>query len=315
MELARLLIPRLTAELHKGQCGKVGVVGGCLEYTGAPYYAAFTALKTGADLAHVFCAENAGTAIKAYSPELIVHPVVPNSLSSQTDQKAALDPIRPWLSRLTSLVVGPGLGRSESMQIVAGEAIQAARDLCLPLVIDGDGLYYVENKLDSVIGNDRCVLSPNKNEFKRLCKAALQAGLHDCNGSPPEDMVCRMSASDLASALGGVIIVRKGAVDTVSNGEFSVDNSCVGSSRRCGGQGDVLAGALATFLSWAHSSLHEATFASQAERQIAACVGSCCLVKGAARAAYVKNGRSTTTVEIIQELPRTFQQNFERNEL
>ena len=39
-------IPTLTSTLYKGQCGRVGVIGGCEEYTGAPYFAAITALRT-----------------------------------------------------------------------------------------------------------------------------------------------------------------------------------------------------------------------------------------------------------------------------
>ena len=45
-------------------------------YLGAPYFAAISALKVGADLVHVFCEKEAGTVIKTYSPELIVHPVL-----------------------------------------------------------------------------------------------------------------------------------------------------------------------------------------------------------------------------------------------
>ena len=39
------LIPILTQTRHKGQNGKIGVIGGSFEYTGAPYYAAITILK------------------------------------------------------------------------------------------------------------------------------------------------------------------------------------------------------------------------------------------------------------------------------
>lgn len=55
-------IPTLLESMHKGQAGKIAVVGGCTEYTGisyfitllsqltnfvgAPYYAAMSALKT-----------------------------------------------------------------------------------------------------------------------------------------------------------------------------------------------------------------------------------------------------------------------------
>eukprot|EP00850_Spirogloea_muscicola_P027073 SM015298S01687 [mRNA] locus=s15298:34:297:- [translate_table: standard] len=72
----RALMPDLGGGAHKGQSGKVAVVGGCREYTGAPFFAAMAALKLGADLSHVFCAAAAAPVIKAYSPELIVHPVL-----------------------------------------------------------------------------------------------------------------------------------------------------------------------------------------------------------------------------------------------
>jgi ATP-dependent NAD(P)H-hydrate dehydratase len=39
-------VPTLDYNLKKGECGRIGVVGGSLEYTGAPYFAAIAALKT-----------------------------------------------------------------------------------------------------------------------------------------------------------------------------------------------------------------------------------------------------------------------------
>lgn len=36
-------------------------------------------VQIGADLSHVFCTEGAATVIKSYSPELIVHPYLPDS--------------------------------------------------------------------------------------------------------------------------------------------------------------------------------------------------------------------------------------------
>ncbi|KAF3825658.1 hypothetical protein GH733_006485 [Mirounga leonina] len=75
LQLVRNIIPPQTSKKHKGQDGRIGVVGGCQEYTGAPYFAAISALK-GADLSHVFCTREAAPVIKSYSPELIVHPVL-----------------------------------------------------------------------------------------------------------------------------------------------------------------------------------------------------------------------------------------------
>src|SRR4051812_19059908 len=73
-ELSDKIIPKLDPFRKKGDNGVVGVIGGSLEYTGAPFYSAVSALKSGADLAHIFCHKEAATAIKSYSPEIIVHP-------------------------------------------------------------------------------------------------------------------------------------------------------------------------------------------------------------------------------------------------
>jgi NAD(P)H-hydrate repair Nnr-like enzyme with NAD(P)H-hydrate dehydratase domain len=73
----KALIPPLAEDSYKGQAGKVGVIGGCREYSGAPFFAAYSALKVGADLSHVFCTAGAAAVIKTYSPELIVHPYIP----------------------------------------------------------------------------------------------------------------------------------------------------------------------------------------------------------------------------------------------
>lgn len=45
IKIARGIIPPLTSSLHKGQLGKIGIIGGSLEYTGAPFYAGISAMR------------------------------------------------------------------------------------------------------------------------------------------------------------------------------------------------------------------------------------------------------------------------------
>ena len=102
---------------YKGENGKVGVIGGCFEYTGAPYYAAISALRSGGDLAHIFCTKSAGIPIKSYSPEIIVHPTlvsssedtIPEPFSSYSESISSNT--ISWYSALHSIIIGPGLGR------------------------------------------------------------------------------------------------------------------------------------------------------------------------------------------------------------
>ena len=91
-------MPKLTTDLYKGQLGRICVFGGCVQYTGAPYFAAISALKAGADLVHVMCEHDAGQVIKSYSPELIVHPIL--------DSEYALEEVDQWLPRFHAVVIG-----------------------------------------------------------------------------------------------------------------------------------------------------------------------------------------------------------------
>ena len=82
------------------------------------------ALQVGADLSHTFCTEGAATVIKSYSPELIVHPYLPDSHDlkinpeTQKDEaaaavKEAVGAMNHWMPRFNCVVIGPGLGRDE----------------------------------------------------------------------------------------------------------------------------------------------------------------------------------------------------------
>jgi ATP-dependent NAD(P)H-hydrate dehydratase len=128
LQKVKTLVPQLNSKLVKGNSGRIGVVGGSLEYTGAPYFSAISALKTGADLCHVICTPEAATVIKTYSPELIVHPLLKS--------REQLSTIEKLLNRIDVLVIGPGLGRDSTILEICSQIIKAARNLNIPLIID-----------------------------------------------------------------------------------------------------------------------------------------------------------------------------------
>ena len=147
------------------------------------------------------------------------------------------------LDRLHVVVLGPGLGRDSLMQDTAANIIAEVRKRQMPLVVDADGLFLVQNRPEIVHGYASAVLTPNVMEFKRLC---------DKMGVDPEkveggrDKVC----AELARRFGGVTIIQKGKQDVISNGKDTMVCSIEGGLKRCGGQGDVLTGCLGTLLAW-----------------------------------------------------------------
>ncbi|KAJ5569767.1 YjeF C-terminal domain carbohydrate kinase-like protein [Penicillium hispanicum] len=254
----RKIVPPMLEKFHKGQLGRVAVIGGCADYTGAPYFSAIASAKLGCDMSHVLCERSAAPVIKGYSPNLMVHPLLPSadtvSDPASIDAPALASPIISMLSRLHALVIGPGLGRDGVTLKVVAEVIREARSRSIPFVLDADGLLIVTEDPSLIKGYKECILTPNVVEFARLAKAlgievASQAALAeegDGDKTSKESEACE----ELSEALGGVTIIQKGPHDVISNGVTSIINDIQGGFKRSGGQGDTLTGSLGTFLAW-----------------------------------------------------------------
>ncbi|XP_032811187.1 ATP-dependent (S)-NAD(P)H-hydrate dehydratase isoform X1 [Petromyzon marinus] len=300
LEQVRGIIPPLSPSKHKGQAGRVGIVGGSREwvhstlarlhpYAGAPYFAAISALKVGADLSHVFCTKDTAVVIKSYSPELIVHPILDHENIGQE--------MDTWLPRLNSLVVGPGLGRDPEILENVKIIIEKAKSKGIPIVIDADGLWLVTQNPALIHGHRFIILTPNAIEFNRLQQTTLGEGTA-VQGNK------YAALTQLCLALGNVTIVQKGQEDLVSDGETVLVCEHEGSFRRCGGQGDLLSGATGIMVYWALAA--NPTISNGVNPTLLGAYGACTLTRQCNRQAFLKHGRSTTTEDMIAEIGPAF---------
>ncbi|XP_026232927.1 ATP-dependent (S)-NAD(P)H-hydrate dehydratase isoform X1 [Anabas testudineus] len=294
LSLIKTIVPPLTPKKHKGQDGRIGIIGGCQDYTGAPYFAAISALKVGADLSHVFCTKDAATVIKSYSPELIVHPVL--------DSPNAVEEIEKWLPRLHSLVVGPGLGREDSLLKTAKEVIEKSKARDIPVVIDADGLWLVTQQPSVIQGYQKGILTPNFMEFTRLYEA-----MHH---EPMDSSDHQRSVMQLSVAMGNLTLVLKGEQDLITDGSKVISCTIEGSGRRCGGQGDLLSGSMGVLAHWAHAA-SAAGIVKSINPSLVAAFGACSLTRQCNSQAFQRHGRSTTTSDMIQEIGSAFKKLFD----
>lgn len=98
--------------------------------------------------------------------------------------------------------------------------------------------------------------------------------------------------------LNGVTILQKGEKDQIANGN---DYGCVleeSSLRRCGGQGDVVAGVMGVMNLWANRSDQREVAAGYAA---ALCTST--IVRRASRQAFLEKKRSMSALDIIEKLP------------
>ncbi|KAJ1969934.1 hypothetical protein IWQ62_000305 [Dispira parvispora] len=311
LETIKHLIPPLSPHLHKGQAGRIGVIGGSEDYTGAPYFSGYSSLLLGSDMCHVICDAGAAVPIKSYSPDLMVHPYLRKSKSSSTQSiSEIMDQVTPLLSRLHVLVVGPGLSRDDFMLECAKQIILKARERSMPIVIDADALCVIQKEPSVIQGYTNSVLTPNVNEFRRLCEAL---NVHDVD----DQVQTPTAARRLSQALGGVTILQKGPKDLITNGETVYICDVEGGLKRCGGQGDILSGTVATFLAWGvgyqnNVWSHEDVVDVKNIPLLASYVG-CCVTRDSSRRAYAKYHRSTTTKRILSYIQQSYEEQFEKS--
>ena len=245
--------------------------------------------------------------------------------------------VTAWFPRLHALVVGPGLGRDPLMLECVAQVVQHARTAGLPVVLDGDGVFLLGQRPTLLAGYGRGVVTPNVREFARL-QAAL--GLDEDVGTQGGGATVA-----LARALGGVTVLRKGATDEISNGAFllTMPQSCelaAAPPRRCGGQGDVLAGTTGVFLAWAaragrlddcaasapvspppavvdpidimcnDAARVKSLMSSPGVAVMLAALGGSVVTRLAAASAFAQHRRSMTTPDLIANLGASFENLF-----
>lgn len=226
--LLRTVCPPRQQQSHKGDYGRVLILGGAEGYTGAPYLAAQAALRTGAGL--IFTGVPRAiypiVASKLHAPMVFPLPDVGGKLSVD-----ALPEIMERLERADVCLLGPGLGRGLQQEALVFSVIRNCR---CPLILDADGINAVSSHID-VLREAACpvILTPHEGEFLRLTDAAEHDRVH--------------GAVELAKK-SGAVIVRKGHTTIVTNGLETYVNRTGNAGMATGGSGDVLAGILAALI-------------------------------------------------------------------
>ena len=100
----------------------------------------------------------------------------------------------------------------------------------------------------------------------------------------------------LSRALNNVMILQKGLIDVITDGHDTFLVAVEGAAKRCGGQGDVLAGTVGTFLNYKYQSEEDCSINSQLLSLVLASMTT----REAARLAFQNRGHSLVTPDVIE---------------
>ncbi len=268
--------PRLPAralDAHKGDSGRLLVIGGAVGWTGAPALAARGALASGVGLLTVAVPEDIRGEVSLLVPAAMVR-AVRSTMNGTCAAIGAKDVIALGGAQ-DGCVIGPGIGNSDETRAFVARVV---RQVAVPVVVDADALNGMAT--GGIPRREAVVATPHPGEAARLlgCTAAeIQA---DREGS----------ARRLAERFS--VVVLKGAGTLVTDGRRIVRNDTGNAGLATGGTGDVLAGVIGALL------------ASGLDPFDAACAGV--FLHGAAADAIAKKHgeRAVSVSALVAMLPR-----------
>lgn len=227
-ELVLSLLPDRNPWGHKGNFGKLLLLCGSRGYTGAAFFAAVGALRSGAGLVFLGVPESIYgiEAVKLNEPVIFPLPDAGGRLGTD-----AVPEILTRLHQMDAVLVGPGLGQSEGTLAVVRAVLEKAE---CPVVVDADGINVLSAHRDLLRGRKLpTILTPHDGEFARL------------GGVIGEDRMA--AAAALAEELGCTVLL-KGHETCITDGTDGYINPTGNPGMAVGGSGDVLAGVITALL-------------------------------------------------------------------
>ena len=263
---------RLHPRDHKGERGRVVVMGGASGMTGALRLAARAAFAAGAGLVHAVGPPDTIAALVQAEPDLqtFAHPF------DRPPTPALLE----LIGKADALAVGPGLGREPGRRELVTALVERAR----AAILDADALVAFAGKIAELAALARgrpLVLTPHPGEFRTLFPALAATRELD-----------PWSAAAGAAEASAATVVLKGVPTVIASSGGAMLTVAAGNpGLATGGSGDVLTGLIGTGLAQGLEPLQAAALGAQA------------LGRAADFAARRYTARSLRPMDVVSSLP------------
>jgi NAD(P)H-hydrate epimerase len=276
--LAASWLPGFAVRMHKGDRGRVLVIGGDRGMAGAGLHAARAALEAGAGLVKLAAHEASVTAAQAALPDVLT---VATSLGPEVEPELA-----EAISWADAVILGPGLGRGKERARLVRAVLEATTK---PVVLDADALHVGGDALRS--GRAPRVLTPHAGEFAAAFPKLAKLLDEDRFAAAARAAEILAPESSAAPAASPAVLLKGVPTIAASAGGPTYVVGSGNPALATGGSGDLLAGFVGAFL---------ARGLAPAE---AAAAGAQVLGRAADIAAEQLTARATRPADVLAALP------------
>ncbi len=226
------LLPKRASVSHKGSYGRLFALAGSKGLTGAAVMACSSALKCGAGLITLGCAESLNTIFEIALKEVMTMPL--NDENGIISAKA-IPKIIKSINSSDVCLFGPGAGKSNGITKIA-ESITSIENAYV--IADADALNAMADTPDILKNNkSKLILTPHIGEFSRLTGLSTEKILSDT----------KKYASDFAKKYNVTLVLKSHRTVVCSPDGRCLKNISGNPGMATGGTGDVLAGVIASF--------------------------------------------------------------------
>jgi len=192
---------------HKGQNGRVLIIAGSKDLTGAPMLASVAALRVGADTVTLACPDEVGRAMNCYCPDIMTIKLKGDYLKDSHYAQ-----IMKNIKKYDAVLIGNGIGLNTSTKKLVNKIVK----LNILKVIDADAI-----KLINIKNIHNSILTPHKKEYQTLLKNSELKDIKEIKNN---------------------VILLKGETDQIITKNSTTVNKTGNPGMAKAGTGDVLAG-------------------------------------------------------------------------
>jgi ADP-dependent NAD(P)H-hydrate dehydratase / NAD(P)H-hydrate epimerase len=226
-----LILPARYPDAHKGDYGRVIIIGGSIGFLGSVKLASKAALKSGAGLIYLYTRSANLPYYANIADEIMVSPISEQHASELPDP----DQVRDFISKADAIAIGCGMGLDDYAAGLLRIVLSQAQ---VPTILDADALTLISQNPDLLphLAQGNFLLTPHKGEFCRLANITME----QLNQDPLAALKEYQSQAQCAILLKGHSSIYTDASRTYI---LTAGNDALAT----GGSGDMLCGIISSF--------------------------------------------------------------------
>lgn len=240
------LYTQRAVQSHKGQNGKILIIGGSNTYHGSLVLAGKAAFSINIDLVFMITPEKIASVVRSHDYRFIVKTYSQDYLTPQVIEEL----VKPMLLEVDSILIGPGLGHEEETLLAVKTLLKEIPD-DKTLIIDADALKACKGE----ILPKNTILTPHAGEFTILTgkKFTGKESLYE------KRQIIRKATEKYKEPITWVV---KGPVDIIKQETKEILNFTGTPAMTTGGTGDILAGLVTAMQSQVNNSFYASAMAT-----------------------------------------------------